>query len=165
MRAVSEVEHLVGVWAVATKFAPAFGDDDTRATCFGSLEYDIGQSLWIVDHNTAEAHVDRGGPCAKECLEIRRTVVFRFVTQEKAAYIDFGSPIRGLRDEGWRPTVRVWNLQITGESRAHRSLQNVESESLSPPVVYEVAKSGMISVSVANTNEIVCNPTPTLATS
>lgn len=64
--AVSEVEHLVSVWVVATKFAPALGDDDTRATCFGSLEDDVGQSLRIINHDTAETNVDWGRPFAKK---------------------------------------------------------------------------------------------------
>ena len=163
--AVSKVKHFVCVWVVSTKLAPAFGDDDTRATCFGSLKDDFGQPLGIFDHYATETDVDWGWPCAEECLKIWRTVVFGFVAQEKAADIDFGTPVFGLRHEGWRPTVRVWDFQIAGESRAHGSLQNVESETFAAPEIDEIAKSSIAPVSTANTRDIVCSLTPTLATS
>ena len=87
MRAVSEVEDVVGVRAVTTQLTPATRDDKPHATGLCRLKYYRVQALRVLEHNAAESDIQRGWPCRKKLSEVGGRIVGWLVAQKETADI------------------------------------------------------------------------------
>lgn len=58
-------------------------------------------------------------------------------------------PVGWFRHKGWRPAIRVWDLQHAHDIGAHSSCEGLQEELLFPPFIDNVAQPGESTTSVS----------------
>lgn len=92
--AVANVED-VWIWP-SRQLAPAFGNDRTYASSRDCVKYSIDQLLRLVNDNTAEADVYRGGPGLQKFYQFGRRGIFRWLLEEESTHV-YGNQPSGQR--------------------------------------------------------------------
>lgn len=87
VRAVAKPENVGGRGLIGAEFAPTPGDDGSTAYLLNRFNKSICKLDWIIDHDTAEANVNRWWATSEERFEFRVWLVVGRFTKEEATNI------------------------------------------------------------------------------